>query len=100
MKIKRQFRLLILTMAAGMLAMPVSAIAGHYKGSCCKMKGSVVYNQYDNKFYPVASAYHCYNCKYKHRYCHTMVKVKCVPTAGYWWGYTWMSSGQTCYYVR
>lgn len=106
----RQFRFILMFTAAVALAMPVASQACH-KRTCGGYSTGVVFNQTDGMYYPVPgtrgrTVYRVVDYKYvpvatyrKGCYKH-MVNVRCQQTPGWWWGYTWMSPGMECYYVR
>lgn len=105
----RQFRFILMFLGVAALALPVASQA-HCKRSCGYSTG-VVFNQTDGMYYSVPgtrgrTVYRVVDYKYvpvatyrKGCYKH-MVNVRCQQTPGWWWGYTWMSPGMECYYVR
>lgn len=102
MKMKQTLCSLVLGATIAAFALPAAACHNSYMG--CKMKGGVMFNQNDGKYYRVpgkcAMVYRGVDYKlvpvatYKH-----VAGVKCEPRAGYWWNTTWMAPSQECYYM-
>ncbi|HTM64542.1 MAG TPA: hypothetical protein VL360_08630 [Gammaproteobacteria bacterium] len=120
MRLRHHFRYILMTLAFIAFTIPIASEACHNKrhcGGCLSSKGGVVFNEHDgmyyripstkcgmiyrivdNKYVPVGTCGY-YSCK-KHHWVSSNIRVICKATPGWWWGTTWMSPSQECWYVR
>lgn len=111
-------RLLVLFLAIGSLALPITSQAcGKYRHGCYTgCKSGLIYNENDGLYYPVPTSgsrmvyrsedgrlipvgkYGCGHCT-RHKCYDRVVSVRCQDRPGYWWMTTWMAPSKECWYV-